>query len=149
VTNTGRALTEAALDIGREHFTVSVCADEVPGQARPRICARPSCWVAPGARRRGLAERGTGAERAARRAVVPCAAGPGRAALRPAGPTLDDRGPATEARGERRVRPPPCRLSARLGPDYRRWAVPLGARWRRRSGQLAPSDRVRPIRRWP
>ena len=31
VTNTGRALTEAALDsIGREHFTVSVCADEVP-----------------------------------------------------------------------------------------------------------------------
>ena len=31
VTNTGRALAEAALDsIGREHFTVSVCADEVP-----------------------------------------------------------------------------------------------------------------------
>lgn len=31
VTNTGRALTEMALQsIGREHFTVSVCGDEVP-----------------------------------------------------------------------------------------------------------------------
>lgn len=31
VTNTGRALTERALDgIGREHFTVTVCGDEVP-----------------------------------------------------------------------------------------------------------------------
>jgi HAD superfamily hydrolase (TIGR01509 family) len=31
VTNTGRALTELALDgIGREHFTVTVCGDEVP-----------------------------------------------------------------------------------------------------------------------
>jgi HAD superfamily hydrolase (TIGR01509 family) len=31
VTNTGRELTELALDgIGREHFTVSVCGDEVP-----------------------------------------------------------------------------------------------------------------------
>jgi HAD superfamily hydrolase (TIGR01509 family) len=31
VTNTGRALTEMALEsIGREHFTVSVCGDEVP-----------------------------------------------------------------------------------------------------------------------
>jgi HAD superfamily hydrolase (TIGR01509 family) len=31
VTNTGRALTEMALDgIGREHFTVTVCGDEVP-----------------------------------------------------------------------------------------------------------------------
>ncbi len=36
VTNTGRALTEMALDgIGREHFDVTVCGDEVPrGQAR-------------------------------------------------------------------------------------------------------------------
>ena len=31
VTNTGRELTELALDgIGREHFTVTVCGDEVP-----------------------------------------------------------------------------------------------------------------------
>ena len=31
VTNTGRALTELALDgIGREHFAVTVCGDEVP-----------------------------------------------------------------------------------------------------------------------
>jgi HAD superfamily hydrolase (TIGR01509 family) len=31
VTNTGRALTEMALEgIGREHFTISVCGDEVP-----------------------------------------------------------------------------------------------------------------------
>jgi HAD superfamily hydrolase (TIGR01509 family) len=31
VTNTGRALTEMALEsIGREHFTVTVCGDEVP-----------------------------------------------------------------------------------------------------------------------
>ena len=31
VTNTGRALTERALDvIGREHFLVTVCGDEVP-----------------------------------------------------------------------------------------------------------------------
>jgi len=35
VTNTGRALTELALDgIGREHFTVTVCGDEVP-RAKP------------------------------------------------------------------------------------------------------------------
>lgn len=37
VTNTGRKLTEVALDaIGREHFTVSVCGDEVPrGKPEP------------------------------------------------------------------------------------------------------------------
>jgi HAD superfamily hydrolase (TIGR01509 family) len=35
VTNTGRALTELALDgIGREHFLVTVCGDEVP-QGKP------------------------------------------------------------------------------------------------------------------
>jgi HAD superfamily hydrolase (TIGR01509 family) len=35
VTNTGRALTELALDgIGREHFAVTVCGDEVP-QGKP------------------------------------------------------------------------------------------------------------------
>ena len=36
VTNTGRAIAEAALDsIGREHFTVSVCADEVASGKEP------------------------------------------------------------------------------------------------------------------
>ncbi len=37
VTNTGRALTELALDgIGREHFAVTVCGDEVPrGKPEP------------------------------------------------------------------------------------------------------------------
>ena len=42
VTNTERALTEAALDsIGREHFAVSVCADEVPfGKPDPDLYLR-------------------------------------------------------------------------------------------------------------
>jgi HAD superfamily hydrolase (TIGR01509 family) len=44
VTNTGRALTELALDgIGREHFAITVCGDEVPrGKPEPD----PYLWAA-------------------------------------------------------------------------------------------------------
>ena len=66
VTNTGRALTEVALDsIGREHFAASVCADEVPSgkpDPDPYLRAAELLGVAPAAlpRGRGLAERGVG-----------------------------------------------------------------------------------------
>ena len=52
VTNTGRALTERALDtIGREHFDVTVCGDEVPRgkpDPDPYLRAAELLGVAPG-----------------------------------------------------------------------------------------------------
>jgi HAD superfamily hydrolase (TIGR01509 family) len=89
VTNTERALTEAALDsIGREHFAVSVCADEVSsGKPDPDLYLRAAelLGVAP-ARCLAIEDSPSGvaaAERAgAAVLVVPCdvpvAAGPGR-----------------------------------------------------------------------
>jgi len=89
VTNTERALTEAALDsIGREHFAVSVCADEVPsGKPDPDLYLRAAelLGVAP-ARCLAIEDSPSGvvaAERAgAAVLVVPCdvpvLAGPGR-----------------------------------------------------------------------
>ena len=88
VTNTARALTEMALEsIGREHFTVTVCGDEVPrgkpdpdpylraaellGRRPPRTASRwrtrrraPPRPSGPARRARG-AVRGAGAHRAA------------------------------------------------------------------------------------
>jgi len=89
VTNTERALTEAALDsIGREHFAVSVCADEVPsGKPDPDLYLRAAelLGVAP-ARCLAIEDSPSGvvaAERAgAAVLVVPCdvpvPTGPGR-----------------------------------------------------------------------
>ena len=114
VTNTGRALTEAALDsIGREHFTVSVCADEVPrGKPDPDPYLRAAELLGVPPRRCLAVEDSPNGALAAERAgsavlVVPCdvpvPAGPGRV-LRPSlvGLTLDDlRACYAEARGER------------------------------------------------
>jgi HAD superfamily hydrolase (TIGR01509 family) len=114
VTNTGRALTEVALDsIGREHFAASVCADEVPSgkpDPHPYLRAAELLGVAPG---RCLAvEDSPNGALAAERAgaavlVVPCdvpvPGGPGRV-LRTSlvGLTRDDlRASYVEARGER------------------------------------------------
>jgi len=89
VTNTERALTEAALDsIGREHFAVSVCADEVPsGKPDPDLYLRAAelLGVAP-ARCLAIEDSPSGTEAAERAGaavlVVPCdvpvPAGPGR-----------------------------------------------------------------------
>jgi HAD superfamily hydrolase (TIGR01509 family) len=89
VTNTGRRLTELALDvIGREHFTVSVCGDEVAhGKPAPDPYLRAAelLGVAP-ARCLAVEDSPTGtlaAERAgAAVLVVPCEVpvpdGPGR-----------------------------------------------------------------------
>jgi HAD superfamily hydrolase (TIGR01509 family) len=114
VTNTERALTEAALDsIGREHFAVSVCADEVPfGKPDPDLYLRAAelLGVAPG-RCLAIEDSPSGALAAERAGaavlVVPCdvpvPAGPGRV-LRPSlvGLTRDDlQASYAEARGER------------------------------------------------
>jgi len=114
VTNTERALTEAALDsIGREHFAVSVCADEVPfGKPDPDLYLRAAelLGVAP-ARCLAIEDSPSGALAAERAGaavlVVPCdvpvPAGPGRV-LRPSlvGLTRDDlQASYAEARGER------------------------------------------------
>jgi HAD superfamily hydrolase (TIGR01509 family) len=114
VTNTERALTEAALDsIGREHFAVSVCADEVPfGKPDPDLYLRAAelLGVAP-ARCLAIEDSPSGALAAERAGaavlVVPCdvpvPAGPGRV-LRPSlvGLTRDDlHASYAEARGER------------------------------------------------
>ena len=114
VTNTERALTEAALDsIGREHFAVSVCADEVPfGKPDPDLYLRAAelLGVAPG-RCLAIEDSPSGALAAERAGaavlVVPCdvpvPAGPGRV-LRPSlvGLTRDDlQAGYAEARGER------------------------------------------------
>jgi len=114
VTNTERALTEAALDsIGREHFAVSVCADEVPfGKPDPDLYLRAAelLGVAP-ARCLAIEDSPSGALAAERAGaavlVVPCdvpvPAGPGRV-LRPSlvGLTRDDlQAGYAEARGER------------------------------------------------
>jgi HAD superfamily hydrolase (TIGR01509 family) len=114
VTNTERALTEAALDsIGREHFAVSVCADEVPfGKPDPDLYLRAAelLGVAP-ARCLAIEDSPSGALAAERAGaavlVVPCdvpvPAGPGRV-LRPSlvGLTRADlQASYAEARGER------------------------------------------------
>jgi HAD superfamily hydrolase (TIGR01509 family) len=114
VTNTERALTEAALEsIGREHFTVSVCADEVPsGKPDPDLYLRAAglLGVAP-ARCLAIEDSPNGALAAERAGapvlVVPCdvpvPAGPGRV-LRASlvGLTRDDLQVSyAEARGER------------------------------------------------
>jgi HAD superfamily hydrolase (TIGR01509 family) len=89
VTNTERALTEAALEsIGREHFAVSVCANEVPsGKPDPDLYLRAAelLGVAP-ARCLAIEDSPSGALAAERAGapvlVVPCdvpvPAGPGR-----------------------------------------------------------------------
>jgi HAD superfamily hydrolase (TIGR01509 family) len=89
VTNTGRALTEMALDvIGREHFAVTVCGDEVPrGKPDPDPYLRAAQLLeVPAADCLAVEDSPTGA-RAAERAgaavlVVPCEtpvpAAPGR-----------------------------------------------------------------------
>jgi HAD superfamily hydrolase (TIGR01509 family) len=114
VTNTERALTEAALEsIGREHFTVSVCADEVPsGKPDPDLYLRAAelLGVAP-ARCLAIEDSPNGALAAERAGapvlVVPCdvpvPAGPGRV-LRASlvGLTRDDLQVSyAQARGER------------------------------------------------
>jgi len=114
VTNTERALTEAALDsIGREHFAVSVCADEVPfGKPDPDLYLRAAelLGVAP-ARCLAIEDSPSGALAAERAGaavlVVPCdvpvPGGPGRV-LRPSlvGLTRADlQASYAEARGER------------------------------------------------
>ena len=114
VTNTERALTEAALDsIGREHFAVSVCADEVPfGKPDPDLYLRAAelLGVAP-ARCLAIEDSPSGALAAERAGaavlVVPCdvpvPAGPGRVLRRSlVGLTRDDlQASYAEARGER------------------------------------------------
>jgi len=114
VTNTERALTEAALDsIGREHFTVSVCADEVPrGKPDPDPYLRAAELLGVAPHRCLAVEDSLNGALAAQRAgvavlVVPCdmpvPAGPGRV-LRSSlvGLTRDDlRACYAEARGER------------------------------------------------
>jgi HAD superfamily hydrolase (TIGR01509 family) len=114
VTNTERALTEAALDsIGREHFAVSVCADEVPsGKPDPDLYLRAAelLGVAP-SRCLAIEDSPSGALAAERAGaavlVVPCdvpvPAGPGRV-LRASlvGLTRDElQSSYAEARGER------------------------------------------------
>ena len=89
VTNTGRALAEAALDsIGREHFTVSVCADEVPrGKPDPDPYLRAAELLGVAPQRCLAVEDSPNGALAAERAgaavlVVPCdvpvPGGPGR-----------------------------------------------------------------------
>jgi HAD superfamily hydrolase (TIGR01509 family) len=114
VTNTGRALTEAALDsIGHDHFTVSVCADEVPSgkpDPDPYLRAAELLGVAP-ARCLAVEDSPNGALAAERAGaavlIVPCdvpvPGGPGRV-LRTSlvGLTRDDlRASYAEARDER------------------------------------------------
>jgi HAD superfamily hydrolase (TIGR01509 family) len=89
VTNTGRALTELALEgIGREHFTVTVCGDEVPRgkpEPDPYLRAAELLGVAPG-ECLAVEDSPTGALAAQRAGaavmVVPCEVavpgGPGR-----------------------------------------------------------------------
>jgi HAD superfamily hydrolase (TIGR01509 family) len=114
VTNTGRALTESALDsIGREHFTASVCADEVPrGKPDPDPYLRAAELLGVAAQRCLAIEDSPNGALAAERAgaavlVVPCdvavPTGPGRvqrASL--VGLTAEDlRACYAEARSER------------------------------------------------
>ena len=114
VTNTGRGLTEMALEsIGREHFTVTVCGDEVPRgkpDPDPYLRAAELLGVAP-QECLAVEDSPTGALAAERAGaavlVVPCevpvSAGPRRVhrdslvGLTPA----DVRGSYSEARGER------------------------------------------------
>ena len=80
VTNTGRALTELALDgIGREHFAVTVCGDEVPlGKPDPDPYLRAAELLGVAAARLpgggGLADRGAGRRAGRRRACSWCPA---------------------------------------------------------------------------
>ncbi|WP_300015465.1 HAD family phosphatase [Pseudonocardia sp.] len=89
VTNTGRELTELALDgIGREHFTVTVCGDEVPrGKPDPDPYLRAAELLGVDATHCLAVEDSPTGALAAERAgaavlVVPCevpvASGPGR-----------------------------------------------------------------------
>ena len=89
VTNTGRMLTELALDgIGREHFTVTVCGDEVPrGKPDPDPYLRAAELLGvPAERCLAVEDSPTGALAADRAGavvlVVPCEVpvprGPGR-----------------------------------------------------------------------
>jgi HAD superfamily hydrolase (TIGR01509 family) len=102
VTNTGRSLTESALDsIGRSHFTVTVCGDEVPhGKPDPDPYLRAAELLGVAAEECLAVEDSPTGALAAQRAgaavlVVPCdvtvPAGPGRV-LRASlvGLTVDD-----------------------------------------------------------
>ncbi len=114
VTNTGRPLTEAALDgIGREHFTITVCADEVPrGKPDPDLYLRAAellgtapgrCIAVEDSPNGALAAERAGAAVLAVPCDVPVPAGPGRV-LRTSllGLRLDDlRACYAQARGER------------------------------------------------
>jgi HAD superfamily hydrolase (TIGR01509 family) len=114
VTNTGRVLAESALDsIGREHFTVSVCADEVRSgkpDPDPYLRAAELLGVAP-ARCLAVEDSPNGALAAERAGaavlVVPCdvpVPGGPRRVLRTSlvGLTRDDLQESyAEARGER------------------------------------------------
>jgi HAD superfamily hydrolase (TIGR01509 family) len=114
VTNTGRALTESALDsIGRAHFAVSVCGDEVPrGKPDPDPYLRAAELLGVAPEECLAVEDSPNGVVAAQRAgmavlVVPCdvpvPGGPGRV-LRPSldGLTLDDlRSGYREARNSR------------------------------------------------
>lgn len=93
VTNTARALTDAALvGIGREHFTVTVCSDEVPsGKPDPDLYLRAAELLGLSADQCLAVEDSPSGATAAQRAgaavlVVPCdvpvPGGPGRV-LRP------------------------------------------------------------------
>jgi HAD superfamily hydrolase (TIGR01509 family) len=114
VTNTGRALTEMALDtIGREHFTVTVCGDEVPrGKPDPDPYLRAAELLGVAAGECLAVEDSPTGSLAAQRAgaavlVVPCEvpvpAGPGRVHRHSlAGLTADDlRHCYSEARPDR------------------------------------------------
>jgi HAD superfamily hydrolase (TIGR01509 family) len=114
VTNTGRALTESALDsIGRAHFAVSVCGDEVPrGKPDPDPYLRAAGLLGVAPEECLAVEDSPNGVVAAQRAgmavlVVPCdvpvPGGPGRV-LRASldGLTLDDlRSGYREARSSR------------------------------------------------
>ncbi len=114
VTNTGRALTEMALEgIGREHFTVTVCGDEVPrGKPDPDPYLRAAELLGVAARECLAVEDSPTGTTAAERAgaavlVVPCEvpvpAGPRRVQrVSLVGLTPDDvRIGYAQARGER------------------------------------------------
>jgi HAD superfamily hydrolase (TIGR01509 family) len=114
VTNTGRALTEMALEsIGREHFTLTVCGDEVPrGKPDPDPYLRAAELLGVSAQECLAVEDSPTGTIAAERAgaavlVVPCEVpvptGPGRVHRHSlAGLTADDvRCSYRQARGER------------------------------------------------
>ena len=157
VTNTDRALTEAALDsIGREHFTVSGVRRRGAGdKAGPApYLPRPSCSAWPGAclavedsPNGALAAEPRAPRCSSSPATCRCPAGPGRV-LRPSlvGLTRADlQASYAEARTRaRRVRPPvvPGDPLGSQG-DYSRYRPFLSARHGRRVQQVSRTRAVR------